>query len=83
MQSPINRAFLNENNRQAFYRTPSINPIPSNNTSWTMRNSYQNIARKSVNKTRHNSISKKKIYLLLFIYLIPKKKESNCMYKKI
>lgn len=65
MQSPTNRALLNENHRQTFYRTPLMNPISVNNTSWSMRNSCQNIAKKPINKTRHNSISKKNIYLLL------------------
>jgi C-terminal processing protease CtpA/Prc len=58
IHSPTNRGLFNENNRQTFYRTPSMNPMQGNNGSWTMRNSYQNIAKKSVNKTRHNSISK-------------------------
>jgi len=48
-----------------------MNPLltnNNNNNNWTMRNSYQNIARKSVNKTRHNSISKRKKFIL-FIFL--------------
>ncbi|CAF5198490.1 unnamed protein product, partial [Rotaria magnacalcarata] len=51
-QPSPNRTSLNEHNRQTFYRPPSIN-----NTNWTTRNSYQNIAKKTINKTRHNSIS--------------------------
>ena len=58
VQSPINRALVNENSRQAFYRTPAIPPMSTNNANWTIRNSFQNIARKPINKTRHNSISK-------------------------
>ncbi|CAM4756839.1 unnamed protein product [Rotaria magnacalcarata] len=52
VQPSPNRTSLNEHNRQTFYRPPSIN-----NTNWTTRNSYQNIAKKTINKTRHNSIS--------------------------
>lgn len=55
VQSPTTRTLLNENTRQAFYRTPNITPTASN---WSARNSYQNTTKKSVNKTRHNSISK-------------------------
>lgn len=55
VQSPTTRTLLNENNRQAFYRAPNMTPISSN---WSTRNSYQNVTKKSVNKTRHNSISK-------------------------
>lgn len=43
---------MNDNNSQGFYRSP----IQMNH--WTMRNNYQNLARRSFNKTRHNSISK-------------------------
>lgn len=60
VQSPTTRNLLNENNRQAFYRTPNITPIASN---WSTRNSYQNTStKKAVTKTRHNSISKSKVY---------------------
>jgi hypothetical protein len=45
------------NNSQTFYRSP----IQMNN--WTMRNNYQNLARKSMIKTRHNSISKRQRFL--------------------
>ncbi|CAF5211662.1 unnamed protein product, partial [Rotaria magnacalcarata] len=41
VQPSPNRTSLNEHNRQTFYRPPSIN-----NTNWTTRNSYQNIAKK-------------------------------------
>lgn len=62
IQSPTTRTLLNENNRQAFYRTPNITPISSN---WPTRTSYQNATKKSVNKTRHNSISESKIFIRL------------------
>ncbi|CAF0828269.1 unnamed protein product [Rotaria sp. Silwood1] len=57
IQPSTNRTLLNETNRQTFYRAPSNNPISINNTNWTVRNSYQNISKKPINKTRHNSIS--------------------------
>ncbi|CAF1186961.1 unnamed protein product [Adineta ricciae] len=59
INSSIGRSFLNENSRQAFYRTPSANPLSSStsNSNWSMRNSYQNLPRKSMTKTRHNSMS--------------------------
>ncbi len=44
-----------------------MNPVPINNTSWSMRNSYQNIAKKSMNKTRHNSISKQKDFSFYYL----------------
>ena len=59
IHSSTNRTVLNENNRQTFYRTPSNNPIPPNHHNWIMRTSYQNIPKKTMNKTRHNSISKR------------------------
>ncbi len=61
---------MNDNVSQTFYRTP----IQMNN--WTMRNNYQNLARKSINKTRHNSISKKNIF-----FFISKKKRKNPNFK--
>ncbi len=66
IHSPTNRTFLTENHRPTFYRTPSMNPVPTNNTIWTIRNGYQNLPRKSMSKTRHNSISKKNLRFLLF-----------------
>jgi hypothetical protein len=39
---------------------------------WTMRNNYQNLARRSLAKTRHNSISKAK---RICVFLDIKKKE--------
>ena len=56
--SSNHRAFFNENSRQAFYRAPSTNPLSQHANQWTMRNHYQNLARKSMNKMRHNSMSK-------------------------
>ncbi len=45
-----NRGFNNDH--QIFSRQPmSMNP-------WMMKNNYQNLTRKSINKTRHNSMSK-------------------------
>ena len=57
VQSPINRALINETHRQAFYRTPAIPSLPTTNN-WTTKNNFQNGTRKPINKTRHNSISK-------------------------
>ncbi|CAF3827601.1 unnamed protein product [Adineta steineri] len=59
LHSPTNRTFLNETNRQSFYRTPSNNLLSmnNNNNNWSMRNSYQSLPKKSMHKTRHNSIS--------------------------
>ncbi len=48
---------MNENIPQPFYRSPMQMP------NWTMRNNYQNLARKSMIKTRHNSISKRQRFL--------------------
>lgn len=58
--SSNSRAMFNESNRQAFYRTPLNHPMQTNpmNNNWTMRNNYQSPAKKSINKMRHNSISK-------------------------
>lgn len=55
---PISRSVLNESTRQAFYRTPSNNPLLNGSHNWSMRNSYQNLPKKTMTKTRHNSISK-------------------------
>ena len=56
------RTLMNENNRQAFYRQPVGHSLSANsntnNTNWSMRTNYQNIPKKSMNKTRHNSISR-------------------------
>ncbi|CAF1493619.1 unnamed protein product, partial [Adineta steineri] len=59
LHSPTNRTFLNETNRQSFYRTPSNNLLSmnNNNNNWSMRNSYQSLPKKSMHKARHNSIS--------------------------
>ncbi len=57
---------INDNIPQTFYRSP----IQMNN--WTMRNNYQNLARRSLAKTRHNSISKAK---RICVFLDIKKKE--------
>ena len=63
VQSPTTRTLLNENNRQAFYRTSNITPSAPN---WSSaRNSYQNVTKKSVNKTRHNSISTYEVFSFL------------------
>ncbi len=51
---------MNDNVSQTLYRPP----IQMNN--WTMRNNYQNLGRKSLAKTRHNSISKKPMICFCF-----------------
>ncbi|CAF2332315.1 unnamed protein product [Rotaria sp. Silwood2] len=51
IDQPLNRVSMIDNNHQISYRSPmSMN-------GWTMRNNYQNLSRKSLNKTRHNSMS--------------------------
>jgi hypothetical protein len=46
---------MNDNNYRSL--------IQMNN--WTMRNNYQNGIRKSINKTRHNSISKRNRFFFI------------------
>ncbi|CAF1013518.1 unnamed protein product [Rotaria sordida] len=46
---------MNDNNYSTSYRSP----MQMNN--WIMRNNYQNLNRKSLNKTRHNSMSVKSL----------------------
>ncbi|CAF1103509.1 unnamed protein product [Rotaria sordida] len=46
---------MNDNN----YSTSYCSPMQMNN--WIMRNNYQNLNRKSLNKTRHNSMSVKSL----------------------
>jgi hypothetical protein len=59
---------MNDNNHsQTFYRSP----IQMNN--WTMRNNYQNLTRKLINKTRHNSMSKRN----RFFFNSKKKRKEN------
>jgi hypothetical protein len=68
----------NNNHHQTFYRPP----IQMNNSSWTMRNNnYQNLTRKSMNKTRHNSMSKEIILNKIEFRIL--KNKSNSYHRSI
>ncbi|CAF1005411.1 unnamed protein product [Rotaria sp. Silwood1] len=55
IDQPQNRVTMNDNNHQICYRSSM------QTNGWTMRNNYQNHNRKSLNKTRHNSMSFKSL----------------------
>ncbi len=55
----MSSVLVSDSSRQTCYRAPASTPLPLSHGTWTVRNSYQNITRKSSHKTRHNSMSKR------------------------